>query len=148
MQVYIADLGGGVLEACFLDFGKEPVIAIQERLPAIATEARRLEGMGYELMRRPMWTGTLLFPIVERHIMFRVQRLEDVDPCSVGALRLVLREERPEWVKAIRECKGLSDDPEVIVAACGLPLQVVAACLSMREEWDFWDQEPPEARAL
>jgi hypothetical protein len=136
MQVYIADLGGGVLEACFLDFGKEPVIAIQERLPAIATEARRLEGMGYELMRRPMWTGTLLFPIVERHIMFRVQRLEDVDPCSVGALRLVLREE--EWVKAIRECKGLSDDPEVIVAAC----------VSMREEWDFWDQEPPEARAL
>ena len=104
-------------------------------LPEASRRARELEAHGYfRWLPRPVREGLSksLRENPDRGFFFyRYEAPHEVHVGTLWAIRSVIEEMEPSWVEAVSEARRYADDPRVMAAWCGLPLQAVMAALGV-----------------
>lgn len=113
------DLGDEGLEAYYTEHPWPSTLAIHAELSPHQRAARELEGLGY--LRRPPKDG--------RKFCYAPRSAHDYDPMALNAIRCVVDDHAPAWVREVKEAARMSNDPRWIAAWCELSTQVVVAIL-------------------
>ncbi len=118
-------LGGHGARAYYTEHPRPALMALEHDLSPSDEEALLVEGEGY-FRKRPPKGG--------RKFCFSPRHPYDFDPNAILAIRSVVDDLRPEWVKEIKEAARMSNDPRWIAAWCEMSVQVVVAILGMLRE--------------
>lgn len=114
------------LEALYVADPEPAGVALSEDLSPEARRARELEALGYFLA--PYLFGR------RWKFCYLAANVEEVDPDSVRALRLVMEQEEPGWVEAVGREWEPQWDAERVSLKTGVPLQAVVAILENLQE--------------
>lgn len=127
LEIEERDLGGGWVEAYYLDLGTLRAMAVQ---PGIDAERRRL----WELVARgleyvPREAQRLAGPAYKTggFVFLRPRRAADANVLAVRAVSKVLEELEPGWIAAVEDARRLADSPAVLAAWCEVPIEAVLA---------------------
>lgn len=124
------DLGGGGIEAYYFELEDVRAMAI---VPEVEPERRRMWELVAQGMERVPWTTRQLIgtttPETTGFYFFGPGSGRGADPLAVNAIAKVIAELEPEWILDIVDARLVADDPRIIAAWSGVPIEVVLAVL-------------------